>query len=253
MKLTMRRAEDQTDLLARRLGAITDAALRHAYLRFTLLEMSAHDVADLLVVAHAHAEAKSARHITLLEALSLALAQPACEALRHSVASLLLAREERQLARGLSRAPGIGSEDEDAQRLPDFGLGRPVTLGERKSLARKNDREWIARMIRDPHPHVMRILLGNPRLTEVDVVRLCARRPVACEVLREVFLSVRWVVRYPVKVALALNPYTPLDVALQLAPLLRAQDQKRVLDAADLSAELHAACRTHSCDPSKLH
>jgi hypothetical protein len=247
----MARAEDQTDLLMRRLGAISDAALRHAYLRFTLLAMSVQDVADLLVVTHAHAEAKSARHITLLEALSLALAQPACEALRHAVAALLFAREERQLARGLSRAPGL--EDEDAQRVPDFGLGRPVTLGERKSLARKHDREWIARMVRDPHPQVMRILLGNSKLTEADVVRLCARRPVACDVLREVFLSARWVVRYPVKVALALNPYTPLDVALQLAPLLRAQDQRRILDAADLPAELHAACRTHSSDPSKLH
>ncbi|MEY4580143.1 MAG: hypothetical protein RL701_4846 [Pseudomonadota bacterium] len=251
MSVVMPSAEDQADLFARRLAAISDAGMRIAYLRYSLLEMSAAEVADLLVVAHAYAEAKSTRHSALLAALSLALAQPSCAALRAEVAVLLRAREERQLARGLSQGPN--PDDEGAQRVPDFGMGRPVTLGERKSLARKNDREWIARVIRDPHPQVMRILLLNPRVTESDVVRLCARRPVASDVLREVFLSARWIVRYPVKVALVLNPYTPLDVALQLAPLLRAQDLKRVLDASDLPTELHVACRRSSTRPGTLH
>jgi len=247
----MARAEDQAERLLRRLSGITDPTLRAAYLRFTLLEMSPPQVADLLAVAHAYAQAKSSRHMELLAALSLALAHASCENLRRTVATLLLARDERQLARSLSQ--DSAPDEEDALRVPDFGMGRPVTLGERKSLARKNDREWIARVIRDPHPQVMRILLLNPRVTETDVVRLCARRPVASDVLREVFLCARWIVRYPVKVALALNPYTPLDIALQLAPLLREQDQKRVLDAADLAPELHAACRQRSIPPETLH
>lgn len=244
-------AEDQTELLARRLPAIADASVRTAYLRHTLLGMTAAQVAELLQVAHAFAEAKSPRHVSLFGALSLALAHASCDALRRAVSELLLAQDERQLARGLLSEPA--QDGEDALRVPDFGMGRPVTLGERKSLARRNDREWIARVIRDPHPDVMRILLLNPRLTETDVVRLCARRPVASEVLREVFRSARWIVRYPIKVALALNPYTPLDVALQLAPLLRDQDVKRVLDATDLPEELHAACRRRSMHPGALH
>jgi hypothetical protein len=244
-------AEDQTELLARRLQGISDASIRTAYLRHTLLEMPMEHVAELLVVAHAFAEAKSPRHVSLFAALSLALAHASCESLRRSVSGFLLKRDERQLARGLMSERV--EEGVDALRVPDFGMGRPVTLGERKSLARRNDREWIARVIRDPHPDVMRILLLNPRLTETDVVRLCARRPVASDVLREVFGSARWIVRYPVKVALALNPYTPLDVALQLAPLLRAQDLRRVLDATDLPEELHAACRRRSIFPGTLH
>jgi hypothetical protein len=244
-------AEEQTDRLARCLSSITDAAVRITYLRHTLLEFSTDQVVELLVVAHAYAETRSARHKNLLGALSLALAHPSCEQLRREAASQLLAREERQLARSLSQEPGPATEE--AQRVPDFGMNRPVTLGERKSLARRNDREWISRVIRDPHPDVMKILLLNPRLTETDVVRLCARRPVAGEVLREVFQCSRWIVRYPVKVALALNPYTPLDMALQLAPLLRDQDRKRILDAVDLPAELHNACKPRSRPPDTLH
>jgi hypothetical protein len=116
-------------------------------------------------------------------------------------------------------------------------------LGERKALARKNDRQLIAKVLRDPHPDVIRILLGNPGLTDTDVVLLCARRPGATEVLREVFRSLRWVGREPVRVALALNPWTPLDIALQVAPLLRAPDLRRASHSADLAPEMHATCR----------
>lgn len=234
-------AEEQTELLARRIQSILDAQMRTAYLRHTLLSMQPHDVADVLSVARAYAEARQPRHAALLTCLSLALSHESCRALRYTVAAVLQSRDEVSLARSLQQE-GV-SEDEDALRVPDFGMGRPVTLGERKSLARRHDRELIARVLRDPHPDVMRILLGNPRLTENDVLRLCARRPVASEVLREVFRSARWIVRYPIKLALVMNPYTPLDIGLQLIPLLHEQDRRRVIEAADLAPELHDACR----------
>ena len=161
-------------------------------------------------------------HISVLQAISLALADEQCDALRGAVCVVLEARQQTALARALQR--DAVAEEAETQRIPDFGKGRTVTLGERKSLARSNDRNLLARVLRDPHPHVIRILLGNPTVTETDVVRLCARRPVSTEVLREVFRSARWIVRYQIKVALALNPYTPLDVALQLTPQLQAPD-----------------------------
>ncbi|HEX7476312.1 MAG TPA: hypothetical protein VF331_00755 [Polyangiales bacterium] len=234
-------AEEQTDLLAKRIAAILDPGVRAAYVRHTLLGLAAADVADVLIVTRAHAEAHSPRHESLLTALSLALADEACAALRQTVAALLEVRDQRSLARSLRRDAAEG--EDDAQRVPDFGMGRTVTLGERKSLARRRDRELISRVIRDPHPDVIRILLLNPRLTENDVLRLCARRPVASDALREVFRCQRWIVRYAIRLALILNPYTPLDVALQLTPLLHDQDLRRVLEAADLPRELHAACR----------
>ena len=234
-------AEEQTELLARRIQGILDQHIRTAYLRHTLLSMHPHDVADVLSVARAFAEARLPRHAALFHCMSLALSHESCRELRYAVAAVLTSRDQPSLARSL-RQEGA-TDDEDALRVPDFGMGRPVTLGERKSLARRHDRELIARVLRDPHPHVMRILLENPRLTENDVLRLCARRPVASDVLREVFRCARWIVRYPIKLAIVMNPYAPLDIALQLVPLLHEQDVRRVLDAADLSPELHSACR----------
>lgn len=232
-------AEAQTELLAKRIQTIVDPAMRAAYLRHTMLSMNAAEVADLLIVTRAQAEARSPRHESLHTALCLALADELCAALREAVSTLLDVRFQHALARSLRQhAPG-----EEEVQVPDFGMGRPVTLGERKSLARRRDRELIARVIRDPHPDVIRILLLNPRVTENDVLRLCARRPVSSDALREVFRCDRWIVRYAIRVALILNPYTPLDVALQLAPLLHDQDLRRVLEAGDLPSELHDACQ----------
>ena len=237
----MSSAQAEFTLLARSLVAIADQGVRAAYLRHTLLTKRPEEVADLFTVAMTTAEGRMPGHTVLLQAMSLALADEACNGLREAVRSVLEGRQQPSLAQALRRDPV--NEEAETQRIPDFGRGRTLSLGERKSLARRNDRELLARVLRDPHPAVIRIVLGNPGLTEADIVRLCARRPVSTEVLREVFRSPRWIVRYAVKLTLALNPYTPLDIALQLTPHLKAQDLKRVAQAEDLSPDLREACR----------
>lgn len=226
--------------LTRRLRSIADRALKAGYLRDALLRMEVADVAETLAVAVFGAEAGDGEHADLLQYLSLALADKRAEGLREQTRQHLLSSEHSALAALLST--DTNDESEDAQRLPDFGVGRPLSLGERKSLARRLDRDLIARVLRDPHPDVIRILLDNPGLTEPDVVRLAARRPVPGEVLREVFRNLRWIVRYPVKVTLALNPHTPLDVRLQIVPHLARQDAARLLEGPGLHPTLAAAC-----------
>ncbi len=241
MSSQMSSAQTEFEALARSADSLADHGLRVSYIRHALLSKRPEQVADLFTVAMLGAEGRRPKHVRLLQAISLALADELCDGLRRAVGAVLEARQLPVLARALQQEQV--AEDAETQRVPDFGKGRTLTLGERKSLARRNDRELIARCLRDPHPHVMRILLGNPALTESEVVRLCARRPVSTEVLREVFRSARWVVRYQIKTALALNPYTPLDIALQLAPHLQAQDLRRLLAASELHADLREACR----------
>lgn len=241
LRAVMPSVEVELEVLVRVVGGIPDQAMRAAYLRHTLLSKQPDAVADLFTVAMTAAEGRLPGHVELLQAMSLALADEACHGLREAARAVLEGRNLPGLAHALRRDPV--TEAAETQRIPDFGRGRTLSLGERKSIARSNDRNLIARVLRDPHPDVIRILLGNPTLTETDVVRLCARRPASTEVLREVFRSPRWIVRYPIKVAIVLNPYTPLDIALQLAPHLITPDVKRVLAAEDLADELREACR----------
>lgn len=121
-------------------------------------------------------------------------------------------------------APASALDPTDERLVPDYGRGRVLTLGERKSLARRPDRRLIDRVLRDPHPDVIEMLLMNPRLTEPDVVRLCARRPNAPEILLRVFRSPRWAIRPKVRAALALNPSTPPAIAEAVVPLLAPED-----------------------------
>ena len=228
--------------LARRIRKVPDLAMRAGYLRNMLAEMQPADVAEVFVLSVNGAEARDPDHGDLLQCISLALADDACEGLRDAVRAQLVAGDQTAIAALLTPPSDVADEDA-ALQVPDFGAGRPVTLGERKSLARRRDRDLIARVLRDPHPDVIRIVLLNPTVTENDVLRLSARRPVRAEVLREVFRSPRWIVRYPIKLAITLNPYAPLDVRLQLMPHLTSPDAERVLMGANLPAALESACR----------
>jgi len=237
----MESAVEIAQRLVKVLGGLLGTDLRTGYLRSVLLELTAEQVADLLTVTLAQVEARKSDHAELLQSLSLALSDPGFTPLREAARAVLDSRGQNITARMLHPAPE-GEADDEATRLPDFGTGRPLSLGERKSLARRTDRDLIARVLRDPHPDVIHILLGNPGLTEQDVVRLAARRPVLGDVLREVFRAPRWVVRYRVKLTLVLNPNTPIDVALQLAPHLTRQDRQRVARSPELAEALRQNC-----------
>jgi len=229
--------------LARRVAALADPQLRVTYVRSQLLEMGVDDVADLFLVAAHRAEARKAPYQELLLTLSLALLDPTCEAMRRAVSSAAAARGQWELTLLLGGTASTEAEDETAAApIPDFGRGRTLTLGERKALARRADRQQIAKVLRDPHPDVIRVLLGNPGLTELDVIRLAARRTVTAAVLEAIFRSPRWVLRYSVRKALVLNPRTPPTIALQLAPHLTTQDARLAAASEELDPDLRRAC-----------
>ncbi|MBL8684239.1 MAG: hypothetical protein JNK05_34010 [Myxococcales bacterium] len=110
----------------------------------------------------------------------------------------------------------------------DWGTGRPLTLGERKTLARKPDRRLLEKALRDVHPDVVAEVLVNPRLTEADVARLCAAPHARPEVLARVLASPRWASRIRVRRAIALNPATPAPLALALVAMLDRQDLREL-------------------------
>jgi len=231
--------------LAGRLSAVSDMDVRVRYVDHELRRSSPDELAACVAALLEGGDE------SLLLSLSLAITQPAHHGLRAAAAAV--ARERGELAAATVLAPQDPDVPEmDELRVPDFGGARPLTLGERKSLARKRDRKLIARVLRDPDPVVIGILLRNPTLTESDVLRVASRRPVHPDTLVAIFRSTRWVVRYRVRRALLQNPYTPLDVALQLVPHLNAQDARTLARAPDLRLPLRQACSRRVAWPT-LH
>ena len=131
-----------------------------------------------------------------------------------------------------------------APERPLKPTGRPLTLGERKALARTHRREQLLLLIRDPHPAVVAILLDNPHVTESDVVRIASARPGVPASLALVAGHPRWSVRHSIKRALVLNPATPLADAIRIATTLRRAELEEIAGDPSLPEPL----RKHAAD-----
>ncbi len=108
-----------------------------------------------------------------------------------------LARERgRRGARRQGRRKARGrAEGRPRSAVPDFGAGRPLTLGERKP-GRDGERSRPPRA----GARAIRTRTSSGSCSEPDAargrrVRLCARRPLVPEIAREVMRAARWTVR----------------------------------------------------------
>ena len=132
--------------------------------------------------------------------------------------------------------------DETSRELPfqPFldGTLKETPLGMRKALARKPDFKLIKRIARDQDPRVIKVLLDNPKLTEVDVVRIAATRPTSPKVLEEVSRHPRWGTRYSVKKVVVFNPHSPLSLSLRLLTFMTLPDLEDIVNSPDLNPVL---------------
>jgi hypothetical protein len=167
------------------------------------------------------------------------------EELRSEAASVPYLALERLVRLRESNLPRRSQPPTEEEPVPDYGRGRPLTLGERKSLARKPDRMMTERLLRDPHPDVIRQLLTNPKLVEDDVLSLASRRPCRPDVLTEIARVPRWSHRPRVRLALVLNPDTPHDVVAPLLGLLLRHELRLVITSPTVAASLRALCLEH--------
>lgn len=116
-----------------------------------------------------------------------------------------------------------------------------LRLGERITLAKIATPLVITALLSDPDARVLESALLNPRLREEDLVT-ALRKDSAPRALSEVAAaSPRWKEHYAVRLALALQPRTPLPLALlQLSSLLKS-DLIRVARTEGLAPLVQAA------------
>jgi hypothetical protein len=241
---------EHAEAIVRATRSIPEAELRLAYMKAVVL---AHpDVAPLatcldVLCARAEQAEVAAREtlVPLVDALQDPALADVVQRLREEAAGVPHLALERLLRAPASTAKGREVPDPDDDRVPDYGRGRALTLGERKSLARKPDRAMTERLLRDPHPDVIRQLLSNPKLTEDDVLSLAARRPCRPDVLVEIARTPRWTHRPRIRIALVLNPDTPFAVTAPLVGLLVRQELRLVATSTTVAAALRALCLEH--------
>ncbi|HEY8039651.1 MAG TPA: hypothetical protein VIF15_07650 [Polyangiaceae bacterium] len=237
----------RADALVRATLSLGDATLRAAYVaslarawRVELLARSLDAVCERAEQAEAGARETL---VAIVDALNGEGMGEVVQRLREQAAGESLLALER-----LIRCPADGASDarvKTPERIPDYGRGRPLTLGERKSLARRPDRDTMQRLLLDPHPDVILRLLRSPRVVEDDVVRLAAKRPGRGEVLAEIARSTRWAHRPRVRMALVMNPATPVEIAARIAGLLLRPELEQVAGSPGVAAGVRALCLEH--------
>jgi len=210
--------------------ALRDPAMRVALVATTLEETPLLTAARALDELATCAEQADPTAREVIAALLPSLSDPSraawVEALREAAkntSSLALSRLLRRKTRHAEEPSPRSSRIEHRGVALEPG-GKPLTLGERRALARRPSRSVLDKLLQDPHPLVIKNLLANPRLTEDDVVRIAAKRPARPEIAAEIAQSSRWMVRARVRMALVLNPGTPTELSVPvLSQLLRAE------------------------------
>lgn len=228
--------------LLRAMRSLADPALRVAWLldwfaneNETTIALGVDAVAE--AAERADAEARLAL-VAIVDALNAPSSREIAQRLREEAAGRSLVALDRLLRMPSAQRASLPPPERIAQGKD----GRPLTLGERKSLARKPDPALLAKLLADPNPEVVRRLLENPRLTENDVVRMVARRPALPEILAEVVRSARWIHRSRVRLALLLNPDAPPDLLAPITSLLARQELEEVVAAPPVHPALRALC-----------
>jgi len=140
--------------------------------------------------------------------------------------------------RGCLEALRLFQDEETGEPADEERIRPDEPLGLRVSLARRASSRLLERLLADPHPRVIKTLLGNPRLTEAEVLKVASSRRSSPEILETIARDKRWISRYRVKLALLNNPRTPFRISLGLLPFLMEQDLKELAGSTALPSKI---------------
>jgi hypothetical protein len=118
-----------------------------------------------------------------------------------------------------------------------------MRLGDRITLARLATPALLPALLAATERQVAESALVNPRLREDDLVTALRREDVTPALVEAAVGSPRWASNYAVRLALVLQPRTPLPLALQQISSLVPRDLRRVADESGLRPLVRAAAR----------
>jgi hypothetical protein len=127
-----------------------------------------------------------------------------------------------------------------AESLLRDGLG-DMRLGDRVTLARLATPALLSALLADSDRQVTESTLLNPRLREEDLVAALRREDARAVLVEAAVSSSRWATNYAVRLALVLQPRTPLSLALQQISSLVPRDLRRVAEEPGLRPLVRAA------------
>jgi hypothetical protein len=129
-----------------------------------------------------------------------------------------------------------------AEALLKDGLA-DMRLGDRVTLGRLATSSLLPALLADSERQVVEAALVNPRLREEDLTSSLRRQEPRVVLFEAVAASARWATSYAVKLAIVLQPRTPLPLALERVSSLVPRDLRRVAEDGALRPLVRAAAQ----------
>jgi len=118
---------------------------------------------------------------------------------------------------------------------------RNMTVGQKIKLAYVGNVSVRRLLIRDSNKLVAAAIVKSGRMTENEVLKAAGNANLGSDILRELSTNKSALRKYPIKVALASNPKTPIPVTLSLIPHLHKGDLKNLANSRSVSAVVFQA------------
>ncbi len=116
-------------------------------------------------------------------------------------------------------------------------------LPEKMRLAQSGDKEARSLLAREQNKLILSSLLQNPRISDQEILNFAKEKTIPEEILTLLSKRKEWMKKYPVRLALAQNPKTPLALSLRLIRNFRDTDLRKIAKSKDVSVHVAAGAR----------
>jgi len=111
-----------------------------------------------------------------------------------------------------------------------------MTIGEKIKLSYKANKGVREVLVRDTNKIVACAVVNSGRITDAEVLAIATNRSIHEEVIRALTQNREFTRKYPVKVALAGNPKTPIPTAINLLNSLHVKDLQKLAKNRNVSS-----------------
>jgi len=113
-----------------------------------------------------------------------------------------------------------------------------LPVGEKLTLARRGPSRVAGAILAEGHPQAIKLALGNPFLTESQILKVLAKAGVPERVVAAIAQHPKWSCQYNIRAALVRNPHTPPGCVRAFLPNLTLRDLKDIAGLDSLAPHL---------------
>lgn len=118
-----------------------------------------------------------------------------------------------------------------------------LSVPEKIRVALTGNKDERSILYRDPNRMIKLYVLQNPRIMEDEILSMARDRNADEEILTTIGKRKEWVKRYPVRLALATNPRTPVPLAMAMLKTLREADLRRIVRSKDVATAVASGAK----------